>query len=111
MIGDKTIYQKIGGILLGAAPADSKKIIMNVFDLSENGDGCSFTFDYVNKSNDQNWFLPEDSSIYENLRELLTFLRQSYIDDGQPYWTGCLFTLNADTGKFEMDLTYPEKNK
>ncbi len=107
MIGDKTIYQKIGGILIDEAPKDAKKLTMTAFDLSENGEGCSFKFHWYDKENKKSWFIPNHGVTTEILGDMLFELRNAYIANGQPSWNGCIYSLELESGKFEFDLTYP----
>ena len=108
MIGSKDLYEKFAEILYSIAPENSSKTAMTATDLSDSGDACTFKFDYYNEKNECKWFLPGSSKITGDFRELLFSLRNSYIEEHQPSWNGCVFTLDIETGKFEVELKYAD---
>jgi hypothetical protein len=107
VIGDKSLYQEIGQTIFNASPDGAVKLLMNAsLVISDDGDVCTFEFDYIDREGNRTWF-PFGSNIdTSKLRTLLTQLRQSYINEGQPAWTGCEFSVDILTGKFEIDLKY-----
>lgn len=101
--------EKIGYILYSISPESAFKTILKATDLSENGDACTFQFDYVNAAGECNWFLPKNSTVTSDFRDLLFDLRKSYIENNQPSWNGCIFSIDNKTGKFEVDFKYQDE--
>jgi len=107
VIGDKSLYQKIGQTIYNASPDGSVKLIMNAsLAISSEGNVGTFEFDYVDQEGNKKWF-PFGANIdTASLQVLLTQLRQSYIDDGQLPWYKCEFILDVATGNFEFNIDY-----
>ncbi len=103
-------FEELGALVLNIAPKNSKYIILNARDLTDDGGFCSFKFDFIDSENIKNWFLPSDKSVVMELTEILHSLRASQLAEGGSFWSGCTFILNAETGSFEMDIKYPEEN-
>ena len=110
MIGDKSLYQKIGQAIYNAAPDGAVRLMMTAsLVISVDGDVGTFEFDYEDGEGNIKWF-PFGANIdTELLRGLLTELRQSYLDQGQPSWNKCTFILDLVTGKFEFNIDYEDK--
>lgn len=110
MIGDATLYQKIGQELYNGSPDGAVKLIMMAsLVISDEGDVGTFEFDYVDENGNRTWF-PFGSNVNTaKMRELLTQLRASYIEQGQPAWNACEFTLDLKTGSFDMNVSYDEE--
>ncbi|HFF8525197.1 MULTISPECIES: hypothetical protein [Providencia] len=109
-MNDQIIYQKIGQILVSSGPSNAKKVIVRA-DLFRERDGCTYEFDYINKSNELNWYDPDSKAVSE-LTDALEELRSFYIDNIQPrkksFWSGCEITLNLETMKINIDFKYED---
>ncbi len=107
MIGDKSLYEKIGQAIYNSSPDGAVKLIMNAsLVISGDGDVGTFEFDYIDEHGNKRWF-PFGSDVdTPTLQRLLTQLRQSYIDDGQSPWNKCEFILDIEAGKFEFNIDY-----
>lgn len=103
---DIEICNKIAQCLFDSSPEDPKKIIM-LADLADEGDACQFEFDWINKEDEVNWFLPEGLT-GKILIELLAAHRAFFVSSNQPAWKSCRFTVNVENGKFSMELFYGE---
>ncbi|PHM29437.1 immunity protein YezG family protein [Xenorhabdus innexi] len=108
---DDEIYAEMGQLLYNAAPDDAKKIIMDA-QLSSDGRCCQFKYNYINDSNDKQWFLPEDGLTDHKLRELLVSLRQFFVDnihsEQPPHWSGCIVTVDVEKMKINVDFKYED---
>lgn len=107
MIGEKKIYNKIAQVIFNGSPDDAIKVIMIAsLIISEDGDVARFEFCYIDKNGNQKDFPFGYDMDTSTLRKLLTTLRQSYIDDGQPEWNKCKFSLDIKHNKFEFNIDY-----
>jgi hypothetical protein len=107
MIGDKSLYPKIGQTIFTSSPDDAVTIVMRAT-LSEEGNVGTFEFDYIKRDGSVNWFDAGAKATTE-LTKLLGALRDSYIKDGQPAWINCVFTLDVENEKFEFNIGYDNK--
>lgn len=103
-LNDIEICNKIAQCLFDNAPVGPKKIVMRA-DLAEEGDACQFEFDWVNKENEVNWFMPEGLA-GTILTELLASHRAYFVSANQRPWKSCQFTVDVEGGKFSMELFY-----
>lgn len=108
MIGGKTIYEEIASKLFSIAPNAAKTATLKATGLTDTVDACTFQFDYVDENNERKWFFPESKTATGDFRKLLYLLRKSYIESGQPSWFGCDFAIKIKSGKFELNLKYPD---
>ncbi|WP_186649851.1 immunity protein YezG family protein [Fluviispira vulneris] len=104
MTKDQEIYQKIAQILHNIIPEDGKIIIMKSELVKEN-DCATFNFDYINNNGEQNW-VTETGIAGGKLRRLLAELREFMMSQNQPYWQGCHFQLDIETGKISIEFIY-----
>lgn len=100
MSSDQEIYAAIGELLSQAAPASASQIIMRA-SLSKEGDVGKFEYDIIDKNKVLNWFTA-DGRTNSALLDELTSLRSFFISQNQPAWENCSFSLNLETGKFEV---------
>ena len=112
MIGDKSIYPKIAQAIFNASPERARKLIMRAsLVVSNNGNVGEFEFDYVDQEGNTKWF-PMGTDIDTGLiHDLLTELRQSYIDNGQGAWNKCEFIVDAEHSKFEFNIDYEDRKE
>ncbi|CAM3912857.1 immunity protein YezG family protein [Xenorhabdus thuongxuanensis] len=107
---DQELYQKIGQLLVDAGPTDAKKIIVRA-DLFPERDGCKYEFDYIDKSEELDWFDP-DARAVSDLTDLLEELRSFFIENKQsqetPFWHGCTISLDVEKMKLNMDFKYED---
>jgi len=109
MIGNTALYQEIGQTLYNSSPDEAVKVIMRAtLDISDEGDVGTFEFDYVDNAGDVKWFPFGLNIDTTRLRDLLTLLRQSYLENKQPTWNKCEFILDVITGKFEFNIDYED---
>lgn len=104
---DVEICREIGQILYEAAPDGAKKIAMKA-SLVPEGDVCTFEYDYVNSDGKNDWFLPSDGLVDQNLRKLLFIHREFFVSQNQPPWKVFLFSMDVDSGKFSLELSYDD---
>jgi hypothetical protein len=109
MIGDTSLYPHMAQAIFDASPAGAVKLIMRAsLAISDDGDVGEFEFDFVDQEGTTKWF-PMGSGINTGLiRDLLTKLRQSYIDSGQDAWNKCEFIVDVELGKFEFNIDYED---
>ncbi|CAE6874295.1 hypothetical protein R75465_08500 [Paraburkholderia aspalathi] len=105
MTRDQELYREIGQILYEAAPDESEKIVMRA-KLVPQGDVCEFEYDYVGRDNSEKWFLTSDGKVDQSLREHLVALRDFFVSQNQPVWSGCEFVLNVADGTFSVRFSY-----
>ena len=90
--------------MLEIAPPDVDIILMNSMLCKEN-DVCDFVFkcNFINEG-----YRNIKSSGVVNLKilRLLVELRNFYLDNNQPYWKGCNFEVNLETGKIGVEFIY-----
>jgi hypothetical protein len=103
---DKDIYQNISKILIENTPIHAKIIIMKA-DLATENDVCKFEFDYVDEKNISHDYSAGGKASLKILN-LLVELRQFFKSQNQPYWEGCEFQVDLETGKFEVKFIYEE---
>jgi len=108
MIGDKSLYPKIGQWIISSSPDNAEKLIMRAT-LSAEGDVGTFEFDYIKRDGTTDWFDAGAESTTE-LTKLLVALRKSYVDEGQPSWNKCEFIIDVITGKFKFNIDYEDVN-
>lgn len=106
MIGDKSLYSKIGQWTFNSSPDGAKKLIMRA-SLSKEADVGTFEFDYVKSDGTTDWYDAGAKATTE-LTKLLGALRQSYIDAGQSPWQNCEYIIDIQTGKFEFNIEYDD---
>ena len=104
LLNDIEICNKIAQCLFDNAPDVPKMVVMRA-DLADAGDACQFEFDWVNKENEVNWFMPEGLA-GTILTELLASHRAYFVSVNQRPWKSCLFTVDVEGGKFSMELFY-----
>jgi hypothetical protein len=105
MSRDLEICKEIAQNLFDAAPDGARKIFLKA-NLVGEGDVCYFYYDYCNKENEKNWFLPNSGALGECLTKLLLEHREFFVGNGHPPWKSCEFVLDVDKGKFSLDLNY-----
>lgn len=101
---DYEIYQSISKWLIEALPVEAKKVSMHAELISEN-DVCDFKFIYLDKNNEMQPHILNGIAC-SNLHDLLVELRQFFLSQNKPYWKGCEFQENLETGKFEVNFIY-----
>lgn len=108
MLNENSIYNDIGQLLFNIAP-DGAKIVKMKAELSQEGDHCKYQYDYINKSNDINWF-SGGAKANNDMLNYLVKLRQYYTDNnltnGQPAWVGCIVTVDIENSKIGIDFKY-----
>jgi len=106
MIGNKSLYPKIGKCVFNSSPDGAVKLIMRA-ELSADGDVGTFEFDYIKPDGTSDWYDAGAEATTE-LTKLLRDLRKSYVKEGQPPWRKCEFILDVVTGKFEFNINYED---
>jgi hypothetical protein len=107
---DQEIYQKIASYLVDGNyfeegfPLDAVTIEMKAELVPEN-DVCEFWFNYINKEHITN-ITDLNGVAYAKILDLLVELRQFFQSQNQPYWKGCEFKVDLETGKFSIEFIY-----
>lgn len=108
LMNDQLIHQKIGQLLIDAAPSSAQELIVRA-QLFPEGDGGKYEFDYLDSAGETHWFDPDGRAVGD-LTDLLVQLRSHFIAQnltaGAPVWTGCEIHLSIDIMKFGIDFTY-----
>ena len=102
---DIEISKEIGQCLHSIAPEDTKIILM-IAALSPEGDVSQFEF-YSNNGIHESEFSISDTDTMK-LHYLAKAHQKFVVANNQPAWTRCEFTVNVDTSKFSMELSYEE---
>lgn len=99
-----TIYQKIGALLFSIAPKNSKKTVLNA-ELSDDGTVGTFKYKSLDVSGSEQYFAG-GGLINQKMLDLMNELRAEYVINGDGAWKSCIFILDLETEKFEMDFKY-----
>ncbi|MHA6833278.1 hypothetical protein [Ralstonia pseudosolanacearum] len=102
---DIEICKEIGQILYDSAPDGVSKVLMKA-ELAPEGDVCKFEYDYSKENGESGWFLPEDGTVDQRLRELLVLHREFFVSQNQPPWKVFSYTLDVEKGRFSIQISY-----
>ena len=106
MTNDQKIYQEIAKLLILMESINPKTMLLKA-ELNKENDSCIFNFQYVNKNGEK--ILTDANGIScLKIHHLLVELRQFFLSQNQPYWEGCEFQVDLETGKFEVKFIYDE---
>ena len=106
MTRDHEIFQEIVKFLLEMDTNQSKPegLVMKA-QLSPENDHCSFSFYYI--INSITTCSSDISGVaMAKIHNLLVELRNFYLANNQPYWKGCNFEVNLETGKIGVEFIY-----
>jgi hypothetical protein len=108
MRNDSEIYNRIGEILMGAAPEGARKIIARA-KLSKDLDSCEYEYDYIDEQGEASWFTV-GGRVNTEMLSLLVELRCWYVENnlaaGLPVWDGCEITINLEEVKIAINFIY-----